>query len=65
MVCGCMGCARLRVMGEAQPLVVVMYSKTEIVIVSNQGVKKEVVYRVCSKGRNFVSFEGIHDLTTV
>ena len=26
-------------MGEAQPLVVVMYSKTEIVIVSNQGVK--------------------------
>ena len=47
---------------------VVIHSKTIMIVVSNQGVKrckKEVIYEACTEGRNFVSFEVMHDLTTV
>ena len=42
-----------------------MCVKTELAVVVNKGVKKEVIYEACSKDRSFVSFEVIHNLTTV
>ena len=42
-----------------------MCVKTELAVVVNKGVKKEVIYEACTEGRNSVSFEVMHDLTTV